>query len=578
MALLFLAFLGGVLTIVSPCILPVVPFVFAKADQPFRRSGLPLLAGMALTFAGLAAVATVGGAWIVRANQWGRVAAMTLLAIFGLTLLWEGLADWISRPLVQIGSRLSASENVQGNSSVSRSLLVGIATGLLWAPCAGPILGLILTGAAVEGASSRTALLLLVYGAGAATSLAVALLAGGRVFSALKRSLAVEVWIRRALGVAVLAGVAVVAFGLDRGLLTQISLASTSGLEQSLVDRLQPKKKEAPAMMMSSTAAGKAVGPETLPDLSGAVAWLNSPPLNRDALKGHVVLVDFWTYSCINCLRTLPYIRAWADRYKDSGLVVLGVHTPEFAFEKDPDNVRRAVKEFRIPYPVPLDNDYAIWKGFSNQFWPADYLVDAAGRVRYHHFGEGKYDETENQIQDLLKEDHPQLSFNGDTKVTGTGAEAAPDSDVQSPETYVGYERADSFLSPGGLTHDAAHTYVIPWHFELNQWAFSGDWTDGGQGALLNAAPGKIVYRFHARDLHLVLGPAPSGKPVRYRVKIDGTAPGENHGVDSDGRGDGTVVEHRLYQLIRQNGVVDDRTFEIEFLDPGVQAFAFTFG
>jgi len=578
MALLFLAFLGGVLTIVSPCILPVVPFVFAKADQPFRRSGLPLLAGMALTFAGLAAVATVGGAWIVRANQWGRVAAMTLLAIFGLTLLWEGLADWISRPLVQIGSRLSASENVQGNSSVSRSLLLGIATGLLWAPCAGPILGLILTGAAVEGASSRTALLLLVYGAGAATSLAVALLAGGRVFSALKRSLAVEVWIRRALGVAVLAGVAVVAFGLDRGLLTQISLASTSGLEQSLVDRLQPKKKEAPAMMMSSTAAGKAVGPETLPDLSGAVAWLNSPPLNRDALKGHVVLVDFWTYSCINCLRTLPYIRAWADRYKDSGLVVLGVHTPEFAFEKDPDNVRRAVKEFRIPYPVPLDNDYAIWKGFSNQFWPADYLVDAAGRVRYHHFGEGKYDETENQIQDLLQEDHPQLSFNGDTKVTGTGAEAAPDSDVQSPETYVGYERADSFLSPGGLTHDAAHTYVIPWHFELNPWAFSGDWTDGGQGALLNAAPGKIVYRFHARDLHLVLGPAPSGKPVRYRVKIDGKAPGEHHGVDFDGRGDGTVVEHRLYQLIRQKGVVDDHTFEIEFLDPGVQAFAFTFG
>jgi thiol-disulfide isomerase/thioredoxin len=478
-----------------------------------------------------------------------------------------------------LGSRLSTPENVQGNSSVSRSLLLGIATGLLWAPCAGPILGLILTGAAVEGASSRMALLLLVYGAGAATSLAVALLAGGRVFSALKRSLGVEVWIRRALGVAVLAGVAVVALGLDRGLLTQISLASTSGLEQTLVDRLQPKKKEVPAMMMmSSTAAGKAVGPEKLPDLSGAVAWLNSPPLNRDALKGHVVLVDFWTYSCINCLRTLPYIRAWADRYQEAGLVVLGVHTPEFAFEKDPDNVRRAVKEFRIPYPVPLDNDYAIWKGFSNQFWPADYLIDATGRIRYHHFGEGKYDETENQIQELLKEDHPQLSFNGDTKVTGTGAEAAPDSDVQSPETYVGYERADSFLSPGGLTHDAAHTYVIPSHFELNQWAFSGDWTDGSQGALLNAAPGKIVYRFHARDLHLVLGPAPGGKPVRYRVKIDGKAPGENHGVDSDGRGDGTVVEHRLYQLIRQKGVVDDRTFEIEFLDPGVQAFAFTFG
>jgi cytochrome c biogenesis protein CcdA/thiol-disulfide isomerase/thioredoxin len=579
MTLLFLAFLGGVLTIISPCILPVIPFVFARANEPFRRSGLPLLAGMAFTFAGLAAVATVGGAWIVRANQYGRIAAMALLAIFGLSLLWEGFADRLSRPFVRLGSRLSASGNTRDNSSVSRSLLLGIATGLLWAPCAGPILGLILTGAAVEGANRRTALLLLLYGAGAATSLAVALLAGGRVLSALKRSLAAEVWIRRALGVAVLAGVVVVALGLDRGLLTQISLANTSGLEQSLVDRLQPKKKEAGAMMMmSSTAGGKAVGPETLPDLSGAVAWINSPPLNRDALKGHVVLVDFWTYSCINCLRTLPYIRAWADRYKDNGFVVLGVHTPEFAFEKDPDNVRRAVKEFHIAYPVPLDNDYAIWKAFSNQFWPADYLVDATGRVRFHHFGEGKYDETENHIQELLAESHPHLSFNGDTKVTGTGTEAAPDSDVQSPETYLGYDRADSFLSPGGLIHDAAHTYTIPPHLELNQWGFSGNWTDDAQVATLNSAAGKIVYRFHARDVHLVLGPAPGGKPVRYRVKIDGKAPGENHGLDSQGSGDGTVVEHRLYQLIRQKGVVDDRTFEIEFLDPGVQAFAFTFG
>ncbi|HLH43095.1 MAG TPA: cytochrome c biogenesis protein DipZ [Bryobacteraceae bacterium] len=579
MALLVLAFLGGVLTIVSPCILPVVPFVFAKADQPFRRSGLPLLIGMAFTFAGLGAVATAGGGWIVRANQWGRIAAMALLATFGLLLLWEGLAIQLSRPLVRWGSRLSAQEKIRANSSVFRSLFVGIATGLLWAPCAGPILGLILTGAAVEGAGSRTVFLLLGYGLGAATSLAVALLAGGRVLSALKRSLAAEAWMRRALGAAVLAGVAVVALGLDRGLLTRISLASSSGLEQSLVDRFQPKKNEAPAMMMmSSTAAGKAGGPEMLPDLSGAAAWLNSRPLNRDALEGHVVLVDFWTYSCINCLRTLPYMRAWADRYKDAGLIVLGVHTPEFAFEKDPGNVRRAVKEFHIAYPVLLDNDYVIWRAFGNQFWPADYLIDAMGRVRYRHFGEGKYDETENHIQQLLEESHPQLSFSGDTKVTGAGAEAAPDSDVQSPETYVGYERADSFLSPGGLRHDAAHIYVIPPHLELNQWAFSGDWTDGAQAASLNSAPGKIIFRFHARDLHLVLGPAPGGKPVRYRVKIDGKAPRESHGVDSDPGGNGTVFEHRLYQLIRQKDPVDDRTFEIEFLDPGVQAFAFTFG
>jgi cytochrome c biogenesis protein CcdA len=311
MALLILAFLGGILTIVSPCILPVLPFVFSRADQSFRRSGLPLLAGMAVTFAAFAAVATVGGGWIVRANQYGRIAALIVLAILGLTLLWDGLAERLSRPLVQLGSRLSGPDNIGGTTSIPRSLLLGVATGLLWAPCAGPILGLILTGAAVEGASSHSAFLLLAYAAGAATSLAVAILAGGRLFSALKRSLGAEVWIRRVLGVAVLAGVAVIAFGLDRGLLTQLSLASTSNVEQSLVDRLQPKKpaagNDAPAMMMMSSTSAKGAGPATLPELSVAAQWLNSQPLNRDQLKGHVVLVDFWTYSCINCLRTLPY-------------------------------------------------------------------------------------------------------------------------------------------------------------------------------------------------------------------------------------------------------------------------------
>ncbi len=579
MLLLILAFLGGALTIISPCILPVLPFVFSSVNQPFRKSGLPLLAGMAVTFTGLAAVATVGGGWIVRANQFGRDAAMAVLAIFGLSLLWEGLANLLSRPFVQLGSRLAEGDAQHSNASVSRSLLLGVATGLLWAPCAGPILGLILTGAAVRGANSHTAVLLLAYAAGAATSLAVALLAGGGLLSALKRSLGAEIWIRRVLGVAVLAGVAVVALGLDRGLLTQVSLASTSGLEQSLVDKLQPKPKEAPAMMMmSATGGGKSGGPETMPSLSGAALWLNSPPLTPEQLKGKVVLVDFWTYSCINCLRTLPYIRAWADRYKNDGLVVLGIHTPEFAFEKDADNVRRAVADFKITYPVALDNDYAIWKAFSNQFWPADYLADASGRVRFHHFGEGKYDETEDHIQQLLKESNARLSFDGDTKVAGVGTEAPPDSDVQSPETYIGYDRADSFLSPGGLVQDAAHTYSTPQHLELNQWGLVGNWTDAKQSATLNSVPGKIIFRFHARDVHLVLGPAAEGKTIRFRVKIDGKAPGGDHGVDTDAGGNGTVRDNRLYQLIRQKDPVDDRTFEIEFLDPGVQAFSFTFG
>jgi cytochrome c biogenesis protein CcdA/thiol-disulfide isomerase/thioredoxin len=580
MALLILAFLGGILTIISPCILPVLPFVFARADQPFRRSGLPLLAGMAVTFAAFAAVATAGGGWVVRTNQYGRVAALVVLAFFGLTLLWPALADRVTRPLVRLGSGFANSSNSDSSSGALRSLLLGIATGLLWAPCAGPILGLVLTGAALEGTSTRTVFLLLAYAAGAATSLAVALLAGGRVFAALKRSLGAEVWIRGILGVAVLAGVAAIALGLDRGLLTKISLASTSGVEQSLIDRVQPnvQEKKPAMMMMSSTKTGDASGPQTLPDLSGAVAWLNSPPLTPDQLKGHVVLIDFWTYSCINCLRTLPYIRAWAEKYKESGLIVIGVHTPEFAFEKDLNNVRRAVSELKITYPVPLDNDYKIWKAFSNSYWPADYLVDGMGRIRHHHFGEGKYDETEQQIQALLKEGNGRLSASGLVTVAATGAEAAPDSDVQSPETYVGYERADSFLSPGGPRKDVPHLYSVPKHLELNQWGFSGTWTDRAQVASLDSAPGRIIYRFHARDLHLVLGHASDGKPVRFRVRIDGQAPGVNHGVDTDAQGAGKITEHRLYQLIRQKDAIEDRTFEIEFLDPGAQAFAFTFG
>jgi cytochrome c biogenesis protein CcdA/thiol-disulfide isomerase/thioredoxin len=587
MVLLLLAFLGGILTIVSPCILPVLPFVFSRADQPFRKSGLPLLAGMAVTFAAFAAIATVGGAWIVRANQYGRFIALVVLAIFGVTLFWPALADWISRPFVRLGSRLSQPGDEGSQPSAFRSLLLGIATGLLWAPCAGPILGLILTGAALEGASQRSAFLLLAYAAGAATSLAVVLLAGGKVFAALKRSLKAETWIRRVLGVAVLAGVVAIAFGLDRGVLTQLSLASTSGLEQSLIDRFHPpdqsqnvpqKKPGAMMMMMSSTAPGAKAGPQMMPELTGAVAWINSPPLTADQLKGHVVLVDFWTYSCINCLRSIPYVRAWAERYKDSGLIVIGVHTPEFAFEKDADNVRRAVSELKITYPVPLDNDYKIWKAFNNSYWPADYMVDATGHIRFHHFGEGKYDETEQQIQTLLKEHNGQLSVNGLVKVAATGAEAAPDSDVESPETYVGYERADSFLPAGGLKQDVANLYAPPKHLELNQWGLAGTWTDHAQVASLGSARGKIVYRFHARDVHLVLGPAANGKPVRFRVKIDGKAPGENHGGDTDAAGDGTITNQRLYQLIRQKDPIEDHTFEIEFLDPGAQAYAFTFG
>ncbi|HET7881284.1 MAG TPA: thioredoxin family protein [Acetobacteraceae bacterium] len=313
------------------------------------------------------------------------------------------------------------------------------------------------------------------------------------------------------------------------------------------------------------------------PSFSGATEWLNSPALNADVLKGKVVLVDFWTYSCINCLRAIPYVRAWAEKYKDQGLVVIGVHTPEFAFEQKVANVQRAVADLHIAYPVAVDNEYAIWRAFENQYWPAHYFIDAQGRVRYHHFGEGNYDHSERVIQQLLSEAGKSQVSSDLVAVNGVGAEAASDKDVQSPESYVGYRRSEHFASPGGIANDVARVYATG-QPQLNEWSLSGDWTIGGEHADLNAKDGAIVYRFHARDLHLVLGPAPGSGPVRFRVTIDGAPPGDSHGADVDADGNGTVREQRLYQLIRQGGAVTDRTFEIRFLDPGVQAFAFTFG
>jgi cytochrome c biogenesis protein CcdA/thiol-disulfide isomerase/thioredoxin len=570
LTLLFLAYLGGALTILSPCILPVLPFVFARSDRGFLRGGLPLLVGMALTFAVVATLAAVGGGWAVHANQYGRIAALIVLAIFGLMLLFPSIADRAMQPLVALGDQLSS--NTAGGAGAS--LLLGVATGLLWAPCAGPILGLVLTGAALQGAGVGTTLLLIAYAAGAATSLALALLIGGRVFAAMKQSLGAGEWIRRALGALVLAGVAAIALGFDTGLLTRLSLANTSQIEQALIDRVRPRN--APHVQQ---VAGSALPIEgTFPSLAGATGWLNSPPLTPAALKGKVVLVDFWTYSCINCLRSLPYIKAWAAKYKDHGLVVIGVHAPEFAFERDPANVRRAVHDLGVTYPVALDSNLAIWAAFRNEYWPAHYFIDARGRIRAHHFGEGDYDQSERVIQTLLNEAGYRNVPGGTVNPDAGGTLAAADiSDVQSPETYVGYERAENFAS-GQVTRDAASDYTTPPGLDQNQWGLSGSWTVGAHMAVLDRSGGKITFRFHARDLHLVLGPANGKTPVRFRVMLDGKPPGAMHGVDTDADGNGTVTSQRLYQLIRQQGAIADRTFTIEFLDPGVQAYSFTFG
>jgi cytochrome c biogenesis protein CcdA/thiol-disulfide isomerase/thioredoxin len=577
MTLFLLSYVGGVLTILSPCILPVLPFVFARSDRPFLQSGLPLLVGMAITFAAVATLATLGGSWAVHANEWGRIAALVLLALFGLTLLLPQLADHLTRPLVALGSRLS-NEAGAGQGSIASSLLLGVATGLLWAPCAGPILGLILTGAAIKGASTSTTLLLLAYALGAATSLAAALLIGGRVFTAMKKSLGVGEWVRRALGVLVLAGVAAIALGLDTGLLTRLSLTRTNGLEQSLLQGVGLGHKT-----QSIAVAGSTLPVEgTMPELNGAVEWLNSPPLTRASLRGKVVLVDFWTYSCINCLRALPYVEAWAQKYKDHGLVVIGVHAPEFAFEKIPDNVKRAVHDLGVTYPVALDNNLAIWQAFNNQYWPAHYFIDAEGRIRHHHFGEGEYDQSEQVIQQLLREAGNSDVPGGivDPRAQGVQAAATPEDAARSPETYVGYGRGSNFAA-GPVHMDQSASYQTPFPLQPNQWGFSGRWTIAEEKSVLDAAGGKITFRFHARDLHLVLGPGSDGKPVRFKVTLDGQAPGASHGMDSDAGGNGAVTSQRLYQLIRldsASAMNSDHTFAIQFLDPGVQAFAFTFG
>ena len=316
-----------------------------------------------------------------------------------------------------------------------------------------------------------------------------------------------------------------------------------------------------------------------LPGFDRATGWLNSPPLSAADVAGKVVIVDFWTYTCINWLRTLSYVRAWAEKYHDRGLVTVGVHTPEFPFEQDVDNVRQAVKDMRIEYPIAIDSDYGVWRAFSNHYWPAVYIADAQGRIRHHQFGEGRYEECERVIQRLLRE--PRVEGVGDAlvSVAADGFEAQADwTNLASPETYLGYEQAQNFASPDGVAFDEPRAYAAPDSLRLNQWALSGDWTIESRASALNRADGGIAFRFHARDLHLVLRQGERGTSVPFRVQVDGEPPGDARGIDVDEEGHGMVAQPRLYQLVRQRGSITDRTFEITFLAPAVEAYVFTFG
>ena len=310
-----------------------------------------------------------------------------------------------------------------------------------------------------------------------------------------------------------------------------------------------------------------------LPGFEGATGWLNSPPLGPDDLRGRVVLADFWTYTCINWLRTLGHVRAWSERYGPHGVVVVGVHSPEFPFEHDAENVRREAAELRVTYPIALDADFAVWRAFANHYWPALYIADAEGRIRHHQFGEGGYAECERVIQQLLGEAGDPVT------VADTGIEAQADwSTLGSPETYLGYQQGERLVAPGGVEPGEPRTFGAPGELELNQWALTGEWTVAARASVLQRAGGRITFRFHARDVNLVLSPPSSGAPVPFRVLVDGEPPGDAHGLDVDADGHATVTRQRLYQLVREPGAITDRTVEIGFLAPGVEAYVFTFG
>ncbi|MGY2236324.1 cytochrome c biogenesis protein DipZ [Pseudomonas gingeri] len=398
--MLLIAFLGGILTVLSPCILPVVPFLFARADRS-RASVVLTLVGMVLTFALVSSLAVVSSEWVIQANNAGRQLALVVMVLFALSLISARAGAWLSRPFVMLGNRIDpAARQLSGPLA---SLLVGVATGLLWAPCAGPILGVILTSAMLQGANAQTSLLLLAYGLGSALSLGTLIFAGRGLVNRLRPSIPVTGWLRRGAGVAVLLSALVISTGADNTLLAGTSSQGAATVEQNLLKQIP----RAIDYVISKANAATAVDLEpkgAMPSLAGAVEWLNSPPLDRESLRGKVVLVDFWTFDCINCLNTLPYVNSWAKKYEKDGLVVIGVHTPEYAFEKIIGNVRQQVMKLGIGYPVAIDNDYRIWRAFDNQYWPAHYLIDAKGQVRYSHFGEGRYDEQEQVIQTLLQE------------------------------------------------------------------------------------------------------------------------------------------------------------------------------
>jgi len=577
-----LAIAAGALTVLSPCILPILPALLsASASNDFRHRPFWIVLGLAISFTLFGAVFAVFGTFLGLSNAALRYAAMAILLFFGFSLLWPRLWERVGTRVGALAQKVPGAGRPPAEQGRGGALLLGTSLGLVWAPCAGPILGIIITLAAVQGAFGRSLLLMSGYSLGAVLPMLVIGYGGRRLY---RKILTLGKWgelSHRVLGVVTIATVVALFFNLDTLFLSRVParLFPAGTLEKKLAGAdprtLAAGANAAPGVAEASTDASSLPVLGKMPEFANVATWLNSPPLTSASLRGKVVLVDFWTYSCINCIRTLPYVTRWYDKYRDQGFVVVGVHTPEFTFEKDEGNVKKAIARHGIHYPVALDNFYGTWGAYNNNVWPAHYLFDAQGRLREVHFGEGEYEETERSIQSLLRE---AKLIHAVRDIDPPAANVAF-SRIDSPETYVGYGRARNFSSPEAPAHDRTRNYTTPGTLGLNEWALRGAWKITREAAVLAAPGGGVRFHFKARQLNLVMR-GEGNRGVKARVLLDGKpVPPDRRGTDVGPDGRLTVGDSRLYDLVDLSA--KDRgghVFEIDFEEPGVALYSFTFG
>lgn len=581
-----LSILAGMLTVASPCILPVLPpLLGASVATPFRHRPFWIVLGLGSAFTLFGTIFAFFGSFLGLSNSFLRQAALVVLFFFSLSLIWPRLWEGIGTRISFFAQRITGTNRLPAKQGRLNAFLIGGSLGLIWAPCAGPILGIIITLATVQKSLLQTLILMGGYSLGAALPMLLIGYGSQTISLQIQRFRAWGPISHKLFGVLTLATVIGLYFNLDTLLLSHLpgQLFITNQIEKQLVKKKDSlsisqgdseKSNFTSGIALASTEAMPLPLLGTAPEFSRVTTWINSPPLSSSELRGKVVLVDFWTYSCINCIRTLPYVTQWYEKYKDQGLVVIGVHTPEFSFEKEEANVKQAIIRYGIHYPVALDNDYGTWNAYSNRYWPAHYLIDAQGKIRETHFGEGNYEETERDIQTLLAEAKLLHRPVGLESPKGS----IDFSKIHSNETYIGYGRAENFSSPQQMLADAPLPYTAPATLPLNHWALKGLWKITKEAALLQSSAGSIQFRFDAPKLNLVM--AGRGKGLTAKVLLDGKPISSNfRGSDVGSDGVVTISDSRLYNLVTlPQSDEKDHLFELIFERPNVELFAFTFG